>query len=145
MLPVRRKTKRTYLVHVRRFLRWKEGSIDGGVENHNGLAQGRQQRPGDPSAIGSCDCGLYSRLVPDDSDVRFSCHRAYRFDGFANGRRILGTVYREPGTSGPWFATVDGTTIEIVLSARESAVREAIRQACLPEDQRTVATISRPF
>jgi hypothetical protein len=23
-------TKRTYLVHVRRFLRWKEGSIEGG-------------------------------------------------------------------------------------------------------------------
>lgn len=78
-------------------------------------------------------------------DIRFSCHRAYRFVGANGGQRILGTVYRAPGTKGPWFAIVDGTTIEVVLDGRDLAVAEAIRQAHLPEDQRTPATISRPF
>ncbi len=78
-----------------------------------------------------------------NSDIYFSCHQAYRFDGRSGDRRIVGTVYRQPGSKGPWFATVDGTTIEVVMGGREGAVTEAIRQACLPPQERSAPTISR--
>jgi hypothetical protein len=76
--------------------------------------------------------------------IRFSCHRAYRFYGTVGDRRVTGTVYRGPGTTGPWIALVDCTSIQILMGGRDLAVEEAIRQALLPEDQRTLATVSKP-
>jgi hypothetical protein len=65
------------------------------------------------------------------------------FEGAKDGRdRVTGTVYRLPGTKGPWLARVDGTDIAIMVGGRDIAVREAIRQASLPLDQRTPATVS---
>jgi hypothetical protein len=76
--------------------------------------------------------------------IGFGCHRAYRFDGTDGDRRVTGTVYCDPGTSGPWIAMVDGTSIQILMGGRDLAVEEAIRRVLLPEDQRTPATVSKP-
>jgi hypothetical protein len=40
---------------------------------------------------------------------------------------------------------VDGTSIQILMGGRDLAVEAAIRQALLPEDQRTPATVSKPL
>jgi hypothetical protein len=49
-----------------------------------------------------------------------------------------------PTTTLYWLATVDGTSIQILMGGRDLAVEEAIRQALLPEDQRTPAKVSKP-
>ena len=70
--------------------------------------------------------------------------RAYRFHCWDDEPRLSGTVFREPGSRGVWLAMVDDTTIKVLSGGRDIAAREAIRQARLPEDQRSPHTITEP-
>ena len=53
--PLTTETKRTYLVHVRRYIRWKEGSIEGG--NVASMWPGGRQ-PADSTAGQGGESGL---------------------------------------------------------------------------------------
>ena len=68
--------------------------------------------------------------------------RAYRFYSSDKGLRVTGTVWREPGSKGPWIAIVDDTPIKVLLGGRDLAALEAIRQARLPDEQRRPPTVS---
>ena len=70
--------------------------------------------------------------------------RAYRFYSVDNGPRVVGTVWREPGSKGPWLAMVDDTAIKVLMGGRDIAAQEAIRQARLPEGERAKHTVSKP-
>ena len=70
------------------------------------------------------------------SAIACSFHRAYHFVSADDGPRVTGTVYRTPGTKGPWTAKVDGTRMVVVADGRQLAAHDAVRIARLPEDQR---------
>lgn len=70
--------------------------------------------------------------------------RAYRFYSADDGPRVEGTVFRQPGSKGPWLAIVEGTEIRVLMGGRDIAASEAIRQARLQEVERSQASISTP-
>jgi hypothetical protein len=70
-------------------------------------------------------------------------YRAYRFYSWGGDEpRVDGTVWRDPGSKSPWIAIVDDTPIKVLSGGRDLAAQEAIRQARLPENERTPPTIS---
>jgi hypothetical protein len=69
-------------------------------------------------------------------------HRAYRFYSWDEETKVTGTVLKQPGSRGVWLAMVDDTTIKVLSGGRDTAAREAIREARLPEDQSSPHTIT---
>ena len=69
-------------------------------------------------------------------------HRAYHFVSADAGPKVTGTVYRTPGTKGPWTAVVDGTKVVVVADGRQLAAHEAVRIARLPEEYRPAPDIA---
>jgi len=67
--------------------------------------------------------------------------RAWRFQSVDNGPSVVGSVFRPPGGRESWIAIVDDTNIKVAMGGRDIATREAIRQARLPEHERTPPTI----
>ena len=67
--------------------------------------------------------------------------RAWRFESVDKGPRVVGSVFRRAGGRESWIAIVDDTSIKVAMAGRDIATREAIRQARLPEQERSRPTI----